>query len=152
MIKENESEFNDLITYRKVGYGKVSIVDYNFIIDKDYNARVELCLSSESSIVEKTIGQVKLDDDEIKLVDDFINNIACKKKEELPLVNDEISKYEREEIYYDNVIIEDDNETNKVFKSLAELIQESHEEISSENVSKAYNEMSSNFYIGKSFK
>ena len=42
------------------------------IIDKDYNARVELSLNRESFVDKKTIGQAKLDDDEKKLVDDFI--------------------------------------------------------------------------------
>ena len=151
MLKENDNKINDLVVYRKVGYGKVSIVDYNFIIDKDYNARVELSLNRESSVDKKTIGHAKLDDDEKKLVDDFISNFVSNKKEELPLISDEISKYEREEIYYDDIVIEDDEMINRVFKSLLELIQESHEEISSENVSKAYNEMTSNVIRGKSY-
>ena len=78
-VKENENEFNDLISLRKIGYGKVSVVDYNFIVDKDFNARVEIKMDTEFVNETKSTEVVKLKSEERKIIGKFILNFLNSK-------------------------------------------------------------------------
>lgn len=144
-VKENENEFNDLISLRKIGYGKVSVVDYNFIVDKDFNARVEIKMDTEFVNETKSTEVVKLKSEERKIIGKFILNFLNSKFKELSYTSDNIEKYERKEILYNNLVI-DDEELNKRFETIIDYIQSEHEEISADTISKMYNEMCNDIY------
>lgn len=143
MVKENKSKFNDLIALRKVGEGKVSLVDYSFIIDKDYKARVELGMNNENSHDKVISDRVQLGEDEIIIVDTFINNFMKDKKNKLPLFDDSIDYYEYEQLLYDNIVVEDEELNNK-FRTIVDFIQSEHKEIGADSVTEIYNMMIGN--------
>ena len=141
MVKKNKRKFNDLITLRKVGYGKVSFVDYSFAIDKDYRARVELGIGNEVNYDIIVSDRVQLGEDEKIIVDTFIDNFIKSKKDKVPLSDVDVEEhYEYEELLYDNIIIEDEQLNNK-YRTIIDFIQSEHEEINADNVTKMYNMM-----------
>ena len=147
MIKENRNiDRNNLITYNKVGYGKVGIVNYLFNIDKDYNARICMSLDKEVSSTKYLSDNVKLNEDERVILNKFIVNYVNLEKKKLPLFHDnEVDRFEKEEIFYDNLIIDNYDLIDR-FNSIIDFIQSNHEEISSDTISNHYNKMCDNIY------
>ena len=56
-----------------------------------------------------------------------------------------MEKYEKEELYYGDVVIEDE-ELNDKFRSLIDFIQSEHEAINGDSVVKMYNQMTDDIY------
>ena len=145
MVKENKNKTDDILVYRSIGFGKVGLVDYKFIIDKDYNANVSISLDKEIDGEKFSSEKVKINDEERNIINKFIYNFVSVKKRELSSYKDEVVKFEREEILYDDLIIEDDD-LNEKFKQIIDFIQSEHLEISSNYISSIYNEMCDNSY------
>ena len=145
MVKENKDIFNDLLMYRKIGFGKTSYVDYRFIIDKEYNVRVEMMLDREETSRKGSTKKISLSDEEKEFVDKFISKFIKPKGEKIPLFGTETDEYEKREIYYDNLIIEDDNEINHNFVLLKDYIESEHEELSSSNITDLYESINADF-------
>ena len=137
MIKKNKNEFNELIKYRKIGYGKVSTIDYSFTIDKEHNTEISIKVGDLDNVL---VGKVKLDEEDQHMVDMFIKIFLKPKKNKVALFDDEIDKYEKAEIYYDNIIIEDD-EISRGVLLLISYIQGKYEELSTEKVNRTYEEL-----------
>lgn len=146
MVKENEERFSDLISLRKIGFGKVSYVDSSFIIDKDYKARYEIRIDREFNDNVESTERVELSDEEKHLVDIFISRFVEPKVDCRPLFSDTTDRYEREEIQYGKIIIQDDETLNKGLRSIADYIESEHEEISANVIAGMYDSMCDEIY------
>jgi len=145
MVKENKKEFNDLVAYRKKGYGKTAIVDYRFIIDKDYKARIEMKLDREASSISDSTARVKLSEQEKMFVSIFISKFVKPMEDKVPLMETSTDSFEKQDIYYGNIIVEDDEKLNDNFMVLMDFIEMTHDELSSSNLTKMYDDMNKDF-------
>ena len=137
MVLENKNDDDLLLSYVRIGHGKVSNVLYKFNIDKDYKAFTELTLNTEFSMCGKKSSRNKLNEEEINIVNAFIKNKLSPKKIEKIKCDDYIEQYEYDCILYDDVKIIDDD-LSYDFNRIIDLLVAEHEDLS---VNDIYNKL-----------
>ena len=125
-----------MISFVSYGFGKVGYVNYNYTITEDNKVIIKMHITKEIEGVETPTIEVKLNKEEVKLVDHF-RELLQKQVGKKAIGQEEEEKYEDSEIHYQGEIIKDEELLSR-FSILRSLIAANHSELASCEIAEAY--------------
>ena len=135
MVEYSKIDDDKLIVYQEKGFGKVGYNTYQFIIYKDYSVNIDMVMENEMNSYSISSKRELLDEGESELIDTFIINVLEPKKKEICSLNrDLIEKYENTSLFFQDIVIQDDEKVFRKFNKLKDMLQVDHPSISCECV------------------
>ena len=149
------SNDTNLLRYRKKGFSKVGLFDYDFVVDYDGNAQVDMSLSKETVAQGYSSGKVRLSTEELNLVMAFVINIFLPLRKDISSFESEIGEpYEEASISAGGVCIsgydKDALEIKSKFDALHEFLGEVHPKLSGDSIADVYKMMERDLYADTS--
>ena len=145
-----KSNNHKLLSFKEWGYGKIAKCLYEFLITDDYQATISMEVSDETHKKTVATPSVPLKEDEVRLVDMFVESLIQPQQSKKGFMEDPEIPYEGQSIESFDLKIVDDYLLKSKFNLLKDLIQGNHSELSMESVISMYNDLCNQIGKGSS--
>lgn len=146
MVKREQNNNTDnLLEFKKIGFGKTGYVTYQFDISQDYQIQTSIRIDREMDSFSLQTMKEDLSSEERELVDTFIDLVVVPKKNEVcSIYADDVFKFEDSFLTCMGITISQDDQVATQFGMLQDVLRENHDSISHQNIARIYTSLEDN--------